>query len=80
MMDEQTDWIDQIKARGFGDLMGVTLDALEPLGPLGAQLLWVFQPLSGVLGWHKAVDQIARALEEPGGIDTLRQRLRDDSD
>jgi hypothetical protein len=64
-----------LKARGWGAALNVALDALEPLGPLGAQALWVFQPLSGLFGAREVVRDIALALEEPGGIEHLRQEL-----
>ncbi len=53
------------------------LDVLEPFGPLGAQVLYVFQPVSGLLGWRSAIGQIAQALEEPDGVAELRRRLND---
>lgn len=76
--DETHDWVDAVKARGFGGILRVTLDAFEPLGALGAQLLYVAQPLSGVFGWRETVGKIAQSLEEPGGIDAIRRRLDSD--
>jgi hypothetical protein len=81
-MTQRTDqhaWILRVKARGLGDMLGVALDALEPLGPLGAQMLWVAQPVGSVFGWRDAIADLANALETPDGIDTLRQLLEDDS-
>ena len=71
------DWIQQAKARGLGGFLTTLLDVLEPLGPLGAQMLWVAQPLSGVLGASQVVGHLAEALEESGGVDRLRQRLEE---
>ncbi len=73
-------WIDQARARGLGDALGLAFDVLEPLGPLAAQLLWVAQPAAALFGWRQAVDGLAHALEEPGGLDRLRQRLQSHSD
>ena len=77
-MDEG-DWIQRIRARGWGDAFSTALDVLEPLGPLGAQLLWVAQPAARLMGgWGDVVGIFAHALEEPGGIERLRQALDDD--
>ncbi len=78
-MAEQ-EWIKQIWARGWGAALSTALDVLEPLGPLGAQLLWVAQPAARLIGGSDAVGALAQALEEPGGIDRLRQRLEADED
>ncbi len=72
-------WIEQVKSRNLGDAVGLILDILEPIGPISAQILWVIQPVSGLFGWHDAVGDIAKALEEPGGIDQLRHELKDNS-
>ena len=72
------DWIEQIKARGLTGAVTFALDALAPLGPLGAQLIWVAQPLFGVFGGENArhaIGDIAEALESPDGIEQIRQRL-----
>jgi hypothetical protein len=76
--DENSDWIIRAKARGFDGALAMLCDALAPLGPLGAQILWVMQPLSGWFGWRDAVGGLAEALEEPDGIERLRQRLEAD--
>lgn len=73
-------WVDDVKARGLGDSLETVLDALEPLGPLGAQFLWLGQPALSLLGWGRVVGDIARALEVPGGIDAIRRRLQVDTD
>jgi len=54
------------------------LDALAPVGTLGAQVLWVAQPLGSVFGWRDAISDIANALEAPEGIEDLRRRLEND--
>lgn len=70
-----SDWIEQVKRRGLVTPVRVLLDIVEPLGPLGAQILWVAQPVSGLFGASSVVGQLAKTLEEPGGIDHLRHRL-----
>lgn len=69
------DWKQTIKERGWTGAFGVFLDVVEPLGPLGAQVLYIMQPLSGVFGWRDAVGDIAQALEQPGGIEQIRRDL-----
>lgn len=80
-MDETTnqpDWLAQIHERELDGVFGLMLDALAPLGPLAAQLLYVAQPVAGVIGgglWRDTAAGLAQALEEPGGVDALRARL-----
>ena len=73
------EWIQHVKARGLGDALSTALDVLEPLGPLGAQALWVAQPVLGLVIAHDVLDDLAEALEAPGGVERLRQLLEDDS-
>lgn len=68
-----------MKQRGWTDSVVMLLDAIEPLGPLAAQLLWVTQPAAGLFGAHDTLGEIARALEEPDGVAQFRQQLRDDT-
>ncbi|MCB9453681.1 MAG: hypothetical protein H6672_19805 [Anaerolineaceae bacterium] len=75
---ESQDWINAVKARGWGDALTLALDALEPLGPLGAQLLWVTQPVLGLVVNRAALGDLAQRLETPGGIALLRQMLEED--
>ena len=72
------DWISQLRARGWGDFLNTALDVLEPLGPLGAQLLWIAQPALGLFVRRDALGALAQALEEPGGIAALRKQLDDE--
>jgi hypothetical protein len=72
------DWIEQIHARGLEQVFCTALDVLEPFGPLGAQIIWVAQPAVHLIGrdlWGDALTALAEALEEPGGVARLRQRL-----
>ena len=75
----ESDWIKQIKAHGLGGTFAVFLDIIEPLGPLGAQILWVAQPTLRVFGTGETLDHVAQALEEPGGIERIRSLLNDDT-
>ncbi len=74
-------WIAQAKARGHGNMLSLALDALEPLGPLGAQVLWILQPTAGLFGGsgvRTAMAELAHALEERGGLEGLRAELARD--
>ena len=74
-------WIQAIRARGWGDAVSTALDVLEPFGALGAQLLWVAQPAARLIGgWGDTFGALAQALEEPGGIERLREALEADED
>jgi hypothetical protein len=71
-------WIQQVKARKLGGVVSVALDALAPLGPLGAQLVYVAQPALGLFIAHDALTELAQSLEEPDGIARLRALLDED--
>jgi hypothetical protein len=75
-MAEQ-DWIQQVKAHGLTVPLRVLLDVLEPLGPVGAQVLYVAQPAASLWGGGQALGHIAAALEQPDGVEQLRQLLDD---
>jgi hypothetical protein len=53
----------------------VLLAAAEPLGPLGAQLLWVAQPTLGLFMSRDRITSVARLLEQPDGLTWLREQL-----
>jgi hypothetical protein len=71
-------WIAAAKQRGLGGAVATLLDALEPIAPLAAQLLWVIQPVAGVFGGRSAIHDLATLLDTPAGVETLRQQLVDD--
>lgn len=75
---EPPEWVQQLRARGLGHALGTALEALEPLGALGAQVLWIAQPVLGLFVARDALDGLARALEEPGGVERLRGYLEAD--
>ena len=58
--------------------MLMLLDVIEPIAPALAQCLWVAQPLAGLWDGAKAVQALAELLEEPNGVEQLRQRLADE--
>ena len=79
-MKEKTDTgtlIQAVKARGWQDATRTILDVVEPVAPLISQLLWVFQPISNLIGARDIVGELAEVLDKPGGIDHLRKQLGD---
>lgn len=68
-------WIQEVNRRGLAGPVRMALDVLEPLGPVGAQLLWVAQPVSGLVGARELIGGLAEALDEPGGVERLRDLL-----
>lgn len=77
--DHQREWVTQLKARGLAHTAHHALTIIAPLGAVAAQLLYVFQPFSGVLGWRTALTDIAQALETPDGIEALLRELSADN-
>jgi hypothetical protein len=76
-MNDEYSWLQHIKARGLENILSAALDVLEPLGPLGAQAVWLLQPALGIFVSRTALDNIARALEEPDTLERLRSHLED---
>ncbi|MBN1563927.1 MAG: hypothetical protein JXA10_08810 [Anaerolineae bacterium] len=70
-----TRWGERLRAARLDHLVGALLDIAEPLGPLGAQLLWVAQPTLGLFVAHTEIDSLARWLDEPDGVARLRAHL-----
>ncbi len=68
-------WARQIRAARLDGPVGALLDAAEPLGPLGAQLLWIAQPALGLLVPRDEIGSLARLLDAPGGVAWLREQL-----
>lgn len=69
------DWIRELQARGLDGPTLLLLDIIEPLAAPGAQFLWVAQPFSGLFGAAELTGRLARLLQEPDGIDRLREML-----
>lgn len=56
-------------------LLTAALDAGEPLGPLGAQVLWIAQPALGIVVPRREIDALARVIDAPGGMAWLRAQI-----
>ncbi len=70
-------WTERLRAVHLDGIVGALLDAGEPLGPLGAQLLYVAQPALGLLLPRDDIKSLAQILERPGGVAWLREQLTD---
>lgn len=68
-------WSARLRARRLDGVAGTLLDAAEPLGPFGAQILWIAQPALAWIAPRHEVATLARVLEAPGGVAWLRDRL-----
>lgn len=68
-------WSQRLRVARLDGLAGALLDAAEPLGPLGAQVLWIAQPALGLFVPRSEIDALARVLDQPGGIAWLREQL-----
>lgn len=56
----------QLERSSLGPLLGALLEGLRPLGPVAAQLVWLGQPLLGVLGQEQAALGLAERLDQAG--------------
>lgn len=65
-------WIAAHNLRAFASLL---LDLLEPVAPIGAQLLYIGQPTFGFLIRHDTIGAWAQLLEDPAGWQHLRHQL-----
>lgn len=72
---EDYEWIHSVKQTGLGDFLYMAVKVLAPLGPIGAQLLFVAEPLAGLAFDRKIIRDIANALEEPEHIKHLQEQL-----
>jgi hypothetical protein len=73
-------WGQRLRTARLDGVIGALLDAADPLGPLGAQLLWVAQPTLGLWVPRTEIDSLARWLDEPGGVARLRAHLIEPED
>lgn len=64
-----------IRRAGWGDVAALLLEAVEPLAPLGAQVLRVLQPGLSLLVAPDELAALADRLEEPGSLAVLRREL-----
>ncbi len=68
-------WGEWLHRVGLDGLASTLLEALDPLAPLGAQVLYIAQPTLSLFGSRDAAGDLARVLETPGGMAWLRQTM-----
>lgn len=72
--------IERIKDAGWGDALLTVLDLIEPVGIVGAQFLYVVQPMARLMGDRQGeISTLAGLLETPEGFASLRQILSDEN-
>lgn len=68
-------WSKRLHRARLDGPVGTLLDVCEPLGPIGAHLLWIAQPTLGLVMPREEVAALARLLEQPDGLAWLREQL-----
>ncbi|PJF39000.1 MAG: hypothetical protein CUN55_15640 [Phototrophicales bacterium] len=71
-LERLKDWIQAHHLRG---IVSMFFDLLEPLAPIGAQLLYIGQPTFGLLVSRQTISAWAELLEDPNGWQYLRHQL-----
>jgi hypothetical protein len=68
--------VERFKRAGWGDALLAALDLIEPVGIVGAQFLYIVQPMARLMGDRQGeISTLAGLLETPEGFATLRQML-----
>ncbi len=68
-------WATSLHAVGLDGLAGSLLGAAAPFSILGAQVLWVAQPVLGLVMSRDEVGDLAHLLSDPEGVAWLRETL-----
>lgn len=68
-------WRTRIEELGVGGIVDTFLLAFAPFAPIGAQLLYIAQPIMGLFVERNVISRWAVLLEEPDGIEWLRVQL-----
>ncbi|HKJ27580.1 MAG TPA: hypothetical protein VJ965_08080 [Anaerolineales bacterium] len=72
-------WAEQLKDRGLHQVAATLLEAAGPLNIVGAQLVYLSQPvLNGFLD-DRSLSSLAWMLEEPAQTKSFIQTLREDA-
>lgn len=71
-------WVKQAQERGLATPLSTLLDMVEPFAPVLAQALWIIQPMTRAVGGQTMVSDLARALDSPEELASLRQLLDSD--
>lgn len=67
--------VDFLCRRGWRQPVLIGLEVGQPLTFLGAQLLWIMQPVLGLLLSRQDIGQFAKLLEDTTAVDSLITRL-----
>lgn len=74
MSQHDFDLAKRLQRSGLGSITAALVEGLAPLAPLGAQALYLFEPLFGSSeGWQN----LANSLERPDRLKDLTTYLRD---
>jgi len=65
----------RLRESGLHDLVSGLMEAAQPLGPLGAQVLWIAQPALGLVVSGNSIHDLAQILDDPAGMAWLRAAL-----
>jgi hypothetical protein len=68
-------WATSLHSAGLDGLAGTLLGAAAPLSVLGAQVLWVAQPVLGLVVPRDEIGDLAHLLSDPEGVAWLREIL-----
>lgn len=72
-------WEDRIEEAGLDGIVYTILDAAQPLIPLLAQLIWLSQPVFGMIGHYESVGTLAEMLYSPGEFRQDRTKERSEN-
>jgi len=64
-----------IQARGLAEPAVLFIEASKPLLPIGSQALLLVQPLLGLLGSDRDLNEFVELLEDPAGVERILSRL-----
>ena len=70
-----TDWAERLRALGLGEVAALLCNAVRPLAPIGAGLLWIAQPALGMFVEKDRVGRLAGLLEDPDALARLGEQL-----
>lgn len=73
--DSAGKWRERLHRAKLDRIAGAFLEAAEPLSMLGAQVLYVAQPVLGLMVQRQVIKDWANLLETPGGLAWFRDQL-----
>jgi hypothetical protein len=70
-------WVDHLKGWGMGEFAATILEASGPINLVGAQLVYISQPLLGGIIPTDHLSALANLLEEPEQTEVFVKSLRE---